>query len=73
MLKIWPVKSISQPVDLATFCSKAVVPSLFVYCLFPLLVGGLVLGLCFAVFCVPSSFAIILLGKRAGCFTFVGF
>ena len=41
--------------------------SAFVYYLFdfaPIVCGSLVLGLCFAALCAPSSFAIILLGKR---------
>ena len=64
MLKIWPVKSISQPVALATFCSEAVVLLLLFIVVSPIVCGGLVLGLCFAVFRVLSSFVIILLGKR---------
>ena len=51
---------------LAAVRSKAVILLLFIYCLLflPFFCGSSMLGPCFAVLCVGSSFAIILLGKR---------
>ena len=56
MLKIWPVKSISQPVDLATFRSNAVVPPLFIHCCFSNCLWGVSVG---SLFCIFVSFLVL--------------
>ena len=66
--KIWGQKNAFKPPEAeAAVCSKAVVLVLLIYCLmyFPLFVEVLCLPLfCYALFCIHSSFAIILKRKR---------